>query len=95
MKIPPYKEEAREALGRLSVERWAEAGWVDLQVDNLERWRQRARRIVSEVLALPEDTSSAVLEDRSYWRIEEPIQVGRMAAWVLGVEEAGSRGKAV
>jgi hypothetical protein len=50
---------------------------------------------VSEVLALPEDTSSAVLEDRSYWRIEEPIQVGRMAAWVLGVEEAGSRGKAV
>ena len=95
MKIPPYKEEAREALGRESVERWAEAGWVDLQVDNLERWRRRARRIVSEALSLPDDTSSAVLEDRSYWRIEEPIQVGRVAAWVLGVEEAGSRGKAV
>jgi NAD(P)-dependent dehydrogenase (short-subunit alcohol dehydrogenase family) len=95
MKIPPYKEEAREALGRESVERWAEAGWVDLKVDNLERWRERARRIVSQVLALPEDTSSAVLEDRSYWRVDEPIQVGRVAAWVLGVEEAGSRGKAV
>ncbi|MGH7588395.1 MAG: short-chain dehydrogenase, partial [Gemmatimonadota bacterium] len=95
MKIPPYKEEAREALGRASVERWAEAGWVDLKVDNLERWRERARRIVSHVQALPEDTSSAVLEDRSYWRIDEPIQVGRVAAWVLGVEEAGSRGKAV
>jgi hypothetical protein len=95
MKIPPYKEEAREALGRDSVERWAEAGWVDLKVDNLERWRDRARRIVSQVLALPEDTSSAVLEDRSYWRVDEPIQVGRVAAWILGVEEAGSRGKAV
>lgn len=95
MKIPLYKEEAREALGRESVERWAEAGWVDLQVDNLERWRQRARRIVTEVVSQPEDTSSAILEDRSYWRIEEPIQVGRVAAWILGVEEAGSRGKAV
>ncbi|HET6341854.1 MAG TPA: short-chain dehydrogenase [Gemmatimonadota bacterium] len=95
MKIPPYKEEAREALGRESVERWAEAGWVDLKVDNLERWRERARRIVSQVLAMPEDTSSAVLEDRSYWRVDEPIQAGRVAAWVLGVEEAGSRGKAV
>jgi NAD(P)-dependent dehydrogenase (short-subunit alcohol dehydrogenase family) len=95
MKIPPYKEEARETLGRDSVERWAEAGWVDLKVDNLERWRDRARRIVSQVLALPEDTSSAVLEDRSYWRVDEPIQVGRVAAWILGVEEAGSRGKAV
>jgi hypothetical protein len=95
MKIPPYKEEAREALGRESVERWAEAGWVDLKVDNLERWGQRARRIVTEVLTLPEDTSSAVLEDRSYWQVDQPIRVGRVAAWVLGVEDAGSRGKAV
>lgn len=95
MKIPPYKEEAREALAPDSVERWSEAGWVDLKVDNMECWRQRARRLVAQVLALPEDTSSAVQEDRSYWRIDEPLQVGRVAAWILGVEEAGSRGKAV
>ena len=95
MKIPPYKEEAREALDEESVERWAEAGWVDLMVDNLARWRERARRIVSEVETLPEDTSSAIFEDRTYWRIEEPLQVGRVAAWVLGVEERGSRVKAV
>jgi hypothetical protein len=66
-----------------------------LKVDNLERWGQRARRIVTEVLTLPEDTSSAVLEDRSYWQVDQPIRVGRVAAWVLGVEDAGSRGKAV
>ncbi|MGH7570935.1 MAG: short-chain dehydrogenase [Gemmatimonadota bacterium] len=95
MKIPPYKEEAREVMDEDAVERWAEAGWVDLRIDNLVRWRERARRIVSEVDALPEDSSSAVFEDRAYWRIGEPLQPGRVAAWILGVEEAGSRGKAV
>ncbi len=95
MKIPPYKEEAREEMDEEAVERWAEAGWVDLEIDNLARWRERARRIVSAVESLTEDSSSAVFEDRAYWRIGEPLQVGRVAAWIFGVEEAGSRGKAV
>ncbi len=95
MKIPPYKEEAREAMGDDAIERWAEAGWVDLEVGNLVRWRDRARRIVAGVEVLPADSSSAVFEDRAYWRVGEPLQVGRVAAWILGVEEAGSRVKAV
>lgn len=95
MKIPPYKEEAREEMDEEAVERWAEAGWVDLEIGNLARWRERARRIVSQVEALKEDSSSAVFEDRAYWRLGDPLQVGRVAAWILGVEEAGSRGKAV
>ncbi|HET9480408.1 MAG TPA: short-chain dehydrogenase [Candidatus Polarisedimenticolia bacterium] len=95
MKIPPYKEEAREAMGEAAVERWADAGWVDLEVGNLVRWRDRAGRIVAGVEALPADSSSAVFEDRRYWGIDEPLRPGRVAAWILGVEEAGSRGKAV
>lgn len=95
MKIPPYKEEAREAVGEIAIERWADAGWVDLEVGNLVRWRDRARRIVAGVEALPGDSSSAVFEDGRYWGIDEPLRPGRVAAWVLGVEEAGSRGKAV
>lgn len=95
MKIPPYKEEARETMGEAMMDRWAEAGWVDLGLGNLVRWQDRAQRIVAGVEALPADSSSAVFEDREYWRIDEPLRVGRVAAWILGVEEAGSRGKAV
>ncbi|HUP02010.1 MAG TPA: short-chain dehydrogenase [Gemmatimonadota bacterium] len=96
MKTPPYKEEAREELAPAAVERWADAGWVDLRTPNLGRWRDRARAILDEMQALPAgDTSSARFQDRAYWAAESDLPVGRVAAWILGVEEKGARGKAV
>ena len=96
MKIPPYKEEAREDLGPAAVERWADAGWVDLRPGNLERWRDRARAILRELEDLPAgDTSSNRFEERAYWSPESDLPVGRVAAWILGVEERGARGKSV
>ena len=95
MKTPPYKEEARAELDPGAVERWAEAGWVDLRPENMARWKDRARQIVSRVERHPaDDTSSALFEDREYWRVDTDVPVGRVAAWILGVEERGQRGKA-
>jgi hypothetical protein len=95
MKIPPYKEEARVALDAESVERWAEAGWVDLRPANMERWRNRARAIIDRLERhSPDDTSSALFEDAEYWRADSDVPVGRVAAWILGVEDRGQRGKA-
>lgn len=94
MKIPPYKEEARRALDATAVERWADAGWVDLVERNMARWKGRARAILDELEEGPTDTSSERFEDRDYWRPDEPLPVGRLAAWVLGVEEEGEREKA-
>lgn len=96
MKIPPYKEEAREDLTPAAIERWADAGWVDLDPANFGRWRRRAREILGGLERGPrEDTSSALFEDRAYWDPEGDLPVGRVAAWILGVEERGARGKAV
>ncbi|MDX1622788.1 MAG: short-chain dehydrogenase [Gemmatimonadota bacterium] len=95
IKIPPYKGEARAELGPEVIERWARDGWVDLVSANFERWRERARRILEELDRLPgDDSSSATFEDRDYWQPGEKLPVGRVAAWVLGVEERGMRGKA-
>jgi len=95
MKTPPYKEEARAALDPRNVERWADAGWVDLRPANMERWRDRARDIIGQLEAHPaDDTSSALFEDAEYWRAGQDVPVGRVAAWILGVEERGQRGKA-
>jgi hypothetical protein len=96
MKIPPYKEEARESLAPEAIERWAEAGWVDLRPANFARWRERARAILDELARHPaDDTSSRLFEDRRYWRPEEELPVGRLAAWILGVEDGGARMKAL
>ncbi|MGH7566245.1 MAG: short-chain dehydrogenase, partial [Gemmatimonadota bacterium] len=95
MKTPPYKEEARAALDEETVERWAEAGWVDLRPANMRRWRDRAREIIGRLERHPAgDTSSALFEDAEYWHAESDVPVGRVAAWILGVEERGQRGKA-
>jgi NAD(P)-dependent dehydrogenase (short-subunit alcohol dehydrogenase family) len=95
MKTPPYKEEARAELDAETVERWADAGWVDLRPENMSRWRDRARDIVERLKGHPAaDTSSALFEDAEYWRVDSDVPVGRVAAWILGVEERGQRGKA-
>lgn len=95
MKIPPYKEEARAAVDRQTIDRWAEAGWVDLRPVNMRRWRDRAREILARLDRHPaDDTSSALFEDAEYWRADGELPVGRVAAWILGVEEKGKRGKA-
>ncbi|MFN2383758.1 MAG: short-chain dehydrogenase [Gemmatimonadota bacterium] len=95
MKIPLYKEEARETLDADSIARWADAGWVDLRPVNFGRWRARARAILAALDAHPaDDTSSTLFEDREYWQPDAPLPVGRVAAWILGVEDEGARGKA-
>jgi NAD(P)-dependent dehydrogenase (short-subunit alcohol dehydrogenase family) len=95
MKIPPYKEEARESLSAEAIERWADSGWVDLRAANFARWRERARAILATLALHPEDdTSSALFEDRRYWRADEDLPPGRVAAWILGVEDGGARVKA-
>jgi hypothetical protein len=96
MKSPPYKEEARESLGAAAIERWADAGWVDLRPVNFERWRRRAQTILDHLARHPsDDTSSRLFEDRRYWRPDEDLPVGRMAAWILGIEDGGARMKAL
>ncbi|HJU86948.1 MAG TPA: short-chain dehydrogenase [Gemmatimonadota bacterium] len=95
MKTPPYKEEARVAVEPQTVERWADTGWVDLRPANMRRWRDRAREILARLESHPaDDTSSALFEDAEYWNAEGDLPVGRVAAWILGVEEKGQRGKA-
>jgi NAD(P)-dependent dehydrogenase (short-subunit alcohol dehydrogenase family) len=95
IKIPPYKDEARESMGADAIERWADAGWVDLRPANFRRWRERASAILETLERHPEDdTSSALFEDRRYWCADEDIPPGRVAAWILGVEDGGSREKA-
>lgn len=95
MKTPPYKDEARAAVDPEVMERWADAGWVDLRPTNMERWRDRARAILAGLERQPGgDTSSSLFEDAEYWRASEDVPAGRVAAWILGVEERGRRGKA-
>lgn len=70
--------------------RIAERGWIDLRPQNWRRWRERAGAMVEEIRGQPgpECGSRADIEPgREAYR----IRPGRMAAWILRVEEGGVR----
>ncbi len=74
------------------LEKWAEAGWVDLRTENCQRWVDRLNEIQREVGSIPEgDTSSRYLRNREFWH--DTIQPGKLVGWILSAEEQGDRVK--
>lgn len=74
------------------LEAWVNDGWVDLRLANCATWIERCRRIHAEIEAIPEgDTSSRHVRDRRFWNEDARIQPGKLAGWLLSVEEATLR----
>ncbi len=94
VKIPPDRGLAAEPVSPERLEVWADAGWVDLRPSGLDRWCGRARTILEGLEAVPEDeTSSRHHHDRSYWRPDHPLDIGKAVAWVFIHEDRGERMK--
>lgn len=74
------------------VDAWAHDGWVDLRLANCARWIARFEAILREVEAIPEtDSSSRYLRHRHFWDEQHAIQPGKVAGWILSIEEQGGR----
>jgi hypothetical protein len=83
-----------EAVTPKILENWVHDGWVDLRVANCARWIERIQRIHEETASIPtEDTSSRYLRNLRFWDEEKRIQPGKIAGWILSVEEHGARTK--
>lgn len=80
-----------------AVSAWAEAGWVDLRLSNMERWIARMRALLREIELIPAgDTSSRVVRDREFWGGASgpaPIDPGEVVGWLFNTEDRGERGR--
>ena len=77
-----------------ALEAWIHDGWVDLRVENCQRWVDRFQAIHEEITSIPEeDTSSRHLRNRRFWDEARRIQPGKILGWILSVEEHGTRFK--
>ena len=95
MKIPPSQGEPRLPIEEGSIDKWADAGWVDLRTENIRRWQQRFARIVSEIERTDmADTSSRYNFPPDYWSDFATMPIGKVAAWIFTVEDKGERMKA-
>ena len=76
------------------VNLWAHDGWVDLRVENMERWKARFAEIVERSEEVPlADTSSRYMYTREYWKNYDSIDPGKLAGWIFSYEEQGMRMK--
>jgi len=95
IKIPPYRDENELKITRKAIDLWAHDGWVDLRVQNMQRWKSRFQKIFAMVEEIPEgETSSRHLQTIEYWNNFGEIDEGRVAAWIFSYEEQGMRMKA-
>jgi hypothetical protein len=94
VEIPPPLGRVETPITPENIDVWAEAGWVDLRESNLAQWQSRAQTILAETSAIPQaDSSSRYEHDRLYWSIDEPLNVGKLAAWIFVHEDKGLRVK--
>ncbi|MBL7052752.1 MAG: short-chain dehydrogenase, partial [Candidatus Marinimicrobia bacterium] len=77
-----------------NIEKWADAGWVDLRKKNIEKWIGRANQILTNLETVSrDDTSSRYHHGHVYWAVEKPIAIGKLAAWIFIHEDKGKREK--
>lgn len=95
IKIPTYRGENELKITSKTIDLWAHDGWVDLRVENMQRWKSRFQKIFSMVEDIPEgDTSSRHLQTSEYWNNFGEIDEGKIAGWIFSYEEQGMRMKA-
>lgn len=75
-----------------NINEWARAGWVDLRPENMKLWQERIATILEHANDIPsDDTSSQYHHGRYYWDHDEPIKIGKIAAWIFANEDKGAR----
>lgn len=70
--------------------RIADRGWIDLRPANWQRWQERARRMIAEIETRPGPECGSRADAEPGGRDFE-IRPGRMAAWILRVQDEGVR----
>ncbi len=95
IKIPAYRGENELTITEATVKAWAHDGWVDLRIENLDRWKSRFGTIMEDAEKIPlEDTSSRHFRTKLYWNDFNEIDPGKLVGWIFGEEEQGKRMKA-
>ena len=92
VKIPAKLNQDVIDMTEEDINRWSEAGWVDLRLENMKLWRARITKILEQTDSLPaDDTSSRFHHGRLYWNDKEPLQLGKIASWIFINEDKGLR----
>lgn len=94
VKIPTQLSRQKLEITKDHICDWAHAGWIDLREENMRLWQERMQSIQDELNDIPtDDTSSQFHHGPRYWRAEQPVNIGKVVAWIFINEDKGLRVK--
>jgi hypothetical protein len=95
MKTPPFRGENKLEINEKNIDQWANDGWLDLRIKNMEIWKKRISDLMLEASSIPSDDSSSMhVRTKKYWNNFEEINIGKVVSWIFIHEERGKRMKA-
>lgn len=86
--VPEYAGQTSLPVTDVSVEQWAERGWLDLRPANVMRWQERFRAMLRSAQTIHRQGSAAITMEA--YRSEE-IRIGEVVGWIFNNEEEGYR----
>ncbi|MBN2356293.1 hypothetical protein JXO59_09275 [candidate division KSB1 bacterium] len=94
LNIPEYRGDYELAVSKLSLDKWARKGWVDLRVENMKLWQDRFRKMRNSRQNFYK-LGSAALGRNSY--LSDTIEIGEVVGWIFNndPEIAGFRIKSL
>ncbi len=94
IKIPAFRGEKILEINKENIDRWANEGWVDLRIFNMQRWQNRISKLIKEAESIPlSNTSSQHVRTKEYWNNFKEINIGKICSWLFIHEEHGKRMK--
>ena len=92
VKIPAQLGRKSLTIQSDKINEWAYAGWIDLRIENMALWQTRIEKILSNIDDLPpSDTSSRFHHGIQYWKENDSLEIGKLAAWIFNHEDEGLR----
>ncbi|HXI94317.1 MAG TPA: hypothetical protein VNO24_30455, partial [Blastocatellia bacterium] len=86
--VPEYAGQTKLPVTEISIDEWAERGWLDLRSANMHRWQERFRRMLQSAQTIHRQGSAAITMEA--YRSEE-IRIGEVVGWIFNNEEEGYR----
>jgi hypothetical protein len=87
--IPESKVDSIKAINsEEEIDQWAQKGWIDLRVSNMQKWKKRAETMLASQ-QLFQSGGSADMDLTTY--MHKDIQIGAMVGWIFINEFEGAR----
>ncbi len=94
VKVPQDPRKTKFKVTPENIDKWCQAGWVDLRIRNMQKWHDRLKKLIECAKRdVNDESSSNFLRDSAFWRLDSDLNEGELVGWLFIEEDQGRRMK--